>query len=233
VRRDEYRVLITDVRLRVVARFLKLTMVKIKVCGITNLADAEKALEFGADMLGFNFYPPSPRSIAPEKAREILQGLPAGSFNVALFVNEAKEKVQEIIARGQLANGQQPYGGLQFHGEESADFCRGWSIKVIKAFRVKEKKSLAGMKDFPADFYLLDSWSAGYGGSGEPFPWAWLDEIDTNKLILSGGLRVENVGAAIRRIHPFGVDVCSGVEARPGIKDHVRLKEFIFAAKDA
>jgi len=89
------------------------------------------------------------------------------------------------------------------------------------------------MKDFPADFYLLDSWSTGYGGSGERFPWEWLDGIDTNKLILSGGLRVDNVADAIHRIHPFGVDVCSGVEARPGIKDHVRLKEFILAAKGA
>ncbi|TMA97900.1 MAG: phosphoribosylanthranilate isomerase [Deltaproteobacteria bacterium] len=207
--------------------------VKVKVCGITNLADAEKALEYGADMLGFNFYPPSSRSIAPEKAREILQALPAGSFNVALFVNAAKEKVQEIIAHGQLPGGQQAYSGLQFHGEENATFCRGWGMKVIKAFRVKEKNSLADMKDFPADFYLLDSWSTGYGGSGEQFPWEWLDGIDTNKLILSGGLRVDNVADAIHRIHPFGVDVCSGVEARPGIKDHVRLKEFILAAKGA
>ena len=207
-------------------------MVNVKVCGITNLADAEKALEFGADMLGFNFYAPSPRSIAPEQAREIQQQLPAGAFNVALFVNEAKEKVQQMIDHGQLADGR-TYSGLQFHGDESADFCRGWGMKVIKAFRVKEKTSLASMKNFPADFYLLDSWSAGYGGSGEPFPWEWLEGIDTNKLILSGGLRVENVADAIRQIHPFGVDVCSGVEARPGIKDHVRLKEFIFAAKSA
>jgi phosphoribosylanthranilate isomerase len=207
-------------------------MVNVKVCGITNLADAEKALEFGADMLGFNFYPPSPRSIAPENAHEILRQLPASTFGVALFVNEGKEKVREILAKSQLG-GAQLYSGLQFHGEESAAFCRGWSMKVIKAFRVKEKTSLAGMKEFPADFYLLDSWSAGYGGSGAPFPWEWLEGIDTNKLILSGGLRVENVADAIRQIHPFGVDVCSGVEARPGIKDHVRLKEFIFAAKGA
>src|SRR6266545_2059533 len=151
-----------------------LMTVKVKVCGITNLADAEKALEYGADMLGVNFYPPSSRSIAPEKAREILQALPGG---------------------------RQAYSGLQFHGEENAIFCRGWGMKVIKAFRVKEKNSLAGMKDFPVDFYLLDSWSTGYGGSGERFPWEWLDGIDTNKLILSGGLRVNNVADAIHRLH--------------------------------
>jgi phosphoribosylanthranilate isomerase len=208
-------------------------MVKVKVCGITNLADAEKALEFGADMLGFNFYPPSPRSIALEKARAILQGLPADSFNVALFVNEAKEKIHEIITHSWLPDGRQAYSALQLHGEESPDYCRGWNTTVIKAFRVKDKTSLAAMSDFPADYYLLDSWSAGYGGSGQQFPWNWLDGVDTNKLILSGGLRVENVADAVRRIHPFGIDVCSGVEARPGIKDHVRLKEFIFAAKGA
>jgi phosphoribosylanthranilate isomerase len=207
--------------------------VTVKVCGITNLTDAEKALEFGADMLGFNFYPASPRFIMPEKARKILQQLPAGSFNVALFVNETKKRVEEILAGGELSDGRQAYGGLQFHGEESATFCHGWTMKVIKAFRVKEKNSLSGMKDFPADFCLLDSWSIGYGGSGEQFPWEWLEGIEANKLILSGGLRVENVADAIARIHPFGVDVCSGVEARPGIKDHVRLKEFILAAKGA
>ena len=205
--------------------------VQVKVCGITNLADAEKALEFGADMLGFNFYQPSPRAIAAGKAREIIERLPATSFNVALFVNEAREKAEQVIAAGQLADGRPAYSGLQFHGDESAQYCRGWPMKVIKAFRLKEKDSLAGMKDFPANFYLLDSWTVGYGGSGSAFPWAWIDGLDTSKLILSGGLRVENVVEAIRRIHPFGVDVCSGVEARPGIKDYGKLKDFIDAAK--
>ena len=205
--------------------------VQVKVCGITNLADAEKALEFGADMLGFNFYQPSPRAIAAGKAREIIERLPATSFNVALFVNEAREKAEQVIAAGQLADGRPAYSGLQFHGDESAQYCRGWPMKVIKAFRLKEKDSLAGMKDFPADFYLLDSWTVGYGGSGSAFPWAWIDGLDTSRLILSGGLRVENVVEAIRRIHPFGVDVCSGVEARPGIKDYGKLKDFIDAAK--
>ena len=208
-------------------------MTKVKVCGITNLADAEKALEFGADALGFNFYPPSPRCIAPEEARAVLQRLPEGSCNVAVFVNEPKEKVREIIAQGELANGRQAYSALQFHGEESQEYCRGWSMKVIKAFRVREKKSLEGMEQFPADFYLLDSWSSGYGGSGAAFSWEWLEGLKTEKLILSGGLSIENVVEAIRRIHPYGVDVCSGVETRPGIKDHAKLKEFILAAKGA
>jgi len=208
-------------------------MTKVKVCGITNLADAEKALEFGADALGFNFYPPSPRCIAPEEARAVLQRLPEGSCNIAVFVNEPKEKVREIIAHGELANGRQAYSALQFHGDETQEYCRGWSMKVIKAFRVREKKSLEGMEQFPADFYLLDSWSLGYGGSGAAFLWEWLEGLKTEKLILSGGLSIENVVAAIRRIHPYGVDVCSGVETRPGMKDHAKLKEFILAAKGA
>ena len=208
-------------------------MTKVKVCGITNLADAEKALEFGADALGFNFYPPSPRCIAPEEARAVLQRLPEGCCNIAVFVNEPKEKVREIITHGELANGRQAYSALQFHGDESQEYCRGWSMKVIKAFRVREKKSLEGMEQFPADFYLLDSWSSGYGGSGAAFSWEWLEGLKTEKLILSGGLSIENVVEAIRRIHPYGVDVCSGVETRPGIKDHAKLKEFILAAKGA
>jgi phosphoribosylanthranilate isomerase len=208
-------------------------MIKVKVCGITNLVDAQMALDFGADALGFNFYPPSARCIAPPEARAILQQLPEGSCNVALFVNESREKVHDVIAYGKQPNGRQAYSYLQFHGDESADYCRGWSLKVIKAFRVKERKSLKGVERFPADFYLLDSWSAGYGGSGSAFPWEWLEGLNTEKLILSGGLTIENVAAAIRQVRPYGVDVCSSVEARPGIKDHEKLKEFILAAKGA
>lgn len=206
--------------------------VRVKVCGITSLEDAQVSLELGADMLGFNFYPPSPRAIAAERAREILDRLPAAVCNVALFVNESREHVAKIIASsvGERGLG---YRALQFHGDETAEYCRGWSLPVIKALRLNTKDALAGMNDFPADFYLLDSWSAGYGGSGETFPWEWLDGCDARKLILSGGLRADNVASAIRRVRPFAVDVCSGVESRPGIKDHGKLKEFIDAAKSA
>jgi phosphoribosylanthranilate isomerase len=208
-------------------------MIKVKVCGITNLADAEKSLECGADALGFNFYSPSPRCITPDKARTILRELPEQCCNVALFVNAPKEKVREILTYGALAKGRQAFSGLQFHGDESAEYCREWDMKVIKAFRIKDKKSLEGMGDFPADFYLLDSWSTGFGGSGHAFPWSWLEGTKTEKIILSGGLSIENVAEAVRRIQPYAVDVCSGVEAGPGIKDHAKLKEFILAAKGA
>ena len=186
-------------------------MVKVKVCGITNLADAEMALQCGADALGFNFYRPSPRYVTPEKARAIVQAL----------------------SSGESANGRAGYDFVQFHGEESSDYCRGWGLRVIKAFRLKDKESLGPIEEFPADFYLLDSWSAGYGGSGASFPWEWLEGINPEKIILSGGLNLDNIADAVRRIHPWGVDVCSGVEARPGIKDHEKIKDFIRAAKES
>ena len=207
--------------------------VMIKVCGITNLGDAEKSLELGADILGFNFYPPSPRCITPETARSIIACLPREAFNVALFVNAPKARVNQVLAVACLPDRGPGFRGLQFHGEENGAYCRGWDLQVIKAFRVKEQASLDAVKGFPADYYLLDSFSEGYGGSGQMFPWEWLAGIDSGKILLSGGLRVDNVAVAIRKIHPFGVDVCSGVEARPGIKDHGKLKEFIDAAKAA
>ncbi len=207
--------------------------VKVKVCGITSLADAEKALELGADMLGFNFYPPSPRFLTPERAGEIIQRLPTDSFNVAVFVNEPRENVSDVVASARLGHGRAGYLAAQFHGEESAAYCSGWSLKIIKAFRLKERSSVMTLSEFPADFYLLDSWSPGYGGSGAAFPWDWADDLEASRLILSGGLCVENVSAAIKRVHPYAVDVCSGVEARPGVKDYAKLKEFIIAAKSA
>ncbi|MBI3062526.1 MAG: phosphoribosylanthranilate isomerase [Deltaproteobacteria bacterium] len=208
-------------------------MVKVKVCGITNLTDALKAVDLGADFLGFNFYPPSPRCIAPEKAREILAALPASVANVALFVNEPKEKVREVLRCGAFPDGRQAFWGLQFHGEEEPEYCRGWEWKVIKAFRVQGRESVDGINDFPADFYLVDSWAPGYGGSGASFSWSWLEGLPADRLLLAGGLDQENVVEGIRRVRPYGVDVCTGVEARPGIKDHEKLKAFIVAAKSA
>jgi phosphoribosylanthranilate isomerase len=207
-------------------------MVKIKVCGITNLEDALAAIDFGADYLGFNFYPPSARCIAPEKAREMIARLPAAIEKFALFVNEPKERVREVLAAGS-ADGKGGFSGVQLHGEETPDYCRGWDLKVIKAFRVKDRDSLRSMADFPADYYLVDSWAPGYGGSGAPFPWSWLEGLKAEKLILAGGLNAENVAEAIRLVRPYGVDVCTGVEARPGIKDHAKLKAFISAVQGA
>ncbi|HEY1373620.1 MAG TPA: phosphoribosylanthranilate isomerase [Candidatus Binatia bacterium] len=204
-------------------------MVKIKVCGITNLEDALAAIEFGADYLGFNFYPPSARCITAEKAHEMIARLPAAIGKFALFVNEPKARVREILAAG----GADGFSGVQLHGEEPPEYCRGWDVKVIKAFRVKDRESLRSMADYPADYYLVDSWAPGYGGSGAPFPWSWLDGVKAEKLILAGGLNMDNVVEAIRLVRPYGVDVCTGVEARPGVKDHAKLKAFISAVQSA
>jgi phosphoribosylanthranilate isomerase len=208
-------------------------MVKVKVCGITNTADAVKAVEFGADALGFNFYPPSPRYIAPERAREILLELPRSLCKAALFVNKPREAVRKVIEICSRADGEPLFTALQFHGDESPDDCRDWNLKVIKAFRIRDENSVKTIEAFPADFYLLDSWHPGYGGSGEAFPWDWARQLKTDRLILAGGLDFENVTEAIRTIHPYGVDVCTRVEAKPGIKDHEKLKRFIETAKAA
>jgi phosphoribosylanthranilate isomerase len=204
-------------------------MVKVKVCGITNLDDARVAVEYGADYLGFNFYAPSPRCITPERAHDIMARLPAAVAKFALFVNEPEETIRRVLAAG----GGVGFSGVQLHGEESAEFCRGWDLTVIKAFRVKDRDSLQAMENFPADYYLVDTYAPGYGGSGEAFPWSWLEGLRSEKLILAGGLHAGNVAEAIRQVRPYGVDVCTGVEAAPGVKDHEKLKAFISAAKGA
>lgn len=208
-------------------------MVKVKVCGITNLDDALKAVEYGADALGFNFYPPSPRFVEPEKAQTILAALPQRLFNVAVFVNEPKERVEQVLNYGLLSGGRQAFEALQLHGDETPEYCRGWDLKVIKAFRIRDRDSVSRIHGFPADFYLLDAWAPGYGGSGSSFPWSWLSGLNSDRVILAGGLDADNVREAIRLLRPYGVDVCTGVETKPGTKDHEKLKEFIRAAKSA
>jgi phosphoribosylanthranilate isomerase len=208
-------------------------MVKVKVCGITNAEDALRSIEYGADALGFNFYPPSARSITPGQARIILAKLPEGLCKVALFVNESRDHVQEVLDTCRSPQGRQLFTALQFHGEESGEYCRGWNLKVIKAFRVKDQPSLQAMSGFPADLYLVDSWAPGYGGSGTRFPWSWLQGLPSDRIILAGGLDPGNVAEAIVAVRPYGVDVCTGVEARPGIKDHAKIQEFIRVAKSA
>jgi phosphoribosylanthranilate isomerase len=162
-----------------------------------------------------------------------VHALPAVGCNVALFVNETKERVHQVLSSGVLEDGRQGYQAVQFHGDENEGYCRDWDLRVIKAFRLKDRDSARQVDDFPADYYLLDSWSAGYGGSGASFPWEWLDGLNPEKIILSGGLNLRNIAEAVRRIRPYGVDVCSGVEVRPGVKDHEKIKEFILAAKGA
>ncbi len=206
-------------------------MVKVKICGVTSVADALKAVEYGADALGFNFYPPSPRYIPPGRAAEILPEVPPEICTVGLFVNETREHVTSVLRT--CRSGEGPgLTALQFHGDEDRGFCRRWPLKVIKAFRVRDRETLGEIEGYPVDYYLLDSWSRElFGGSGSAFTWSWLREPMARPVILAGGLDIDNVSEAVRVAKPFGVDVCTGVEAVPGRKDHQRLKDFIAAAK--
>ena len=205
-------------------------MVKVKICGVTNPDDALRAVEYGADALGFNFYLRSPRYIQPEDASVILRELPAGICTAGLFVNESRQHVKSVL-RACRAGGGPGLTAAQFHGDEDPNYCTRWPLKVIKAFRVRNAETIRKIAEYPVDYYLLDSWSPGFGGSGSTFVWGWLDVPVARPVIVAGGLDVKNVGVAVRGLKPFGVDVCTGVEATPGRKDHERMKDFIAAAK--
>jgi phosphoribosylanthranilate isomerase len=197
---------------------------KIKVCGITSYEDAKLALDLGADALGFNCFPPSPRYIDPQASRSIIRKLPPFGIAVGLFVNEADPSEVEQKAR---------YMGvqvLQFHGDESPDYCRRFGKwAVIKAVRIGTEPIPENLDEFPAQAFLLDSKDdALYGGTGKTFAWSLAEGIASLRpVILAGGLRADNVGEAIRRLNPYAVDVCSGVECRPGKKDPAKLRDFM------
>jgi len=201
-------------------------MVKVKVCGITSLKDAEKAVELGADALGFNFYPKSPRFITKVHAKDIIRMLPPFVTPVGIFVNETMDKIMEFMYFSGVRV-------LQLHGEETPEFCMRISRPVIKAIRVAGPESLQGLPRYPVTAFLLDSAVEGYGGSGQSFDWDLAVEAKKfGKIILSGGLTPENVVEAIEKVRPYAVDVCSGVETAPGRKDHAKLQDFIAAVKN-
>jgi phosphoribosylanthranilate isomerase len=198
--------------------------VKVKVCGITTYRDAVLALDLGADALGFNFYPGSPRYVDPQSARAIIQKLPPFGVFVGLFVNADTPAFVAEVAR---AAGVQV---LQLHGDETPEYCRALSDWIlIKALRIGDKPIETSAGEYPVQALLLDARDeALYGGTGKSFDWNLAREIGmTRPLILAGGLRAENVAAAIRMVRPYAVDVCSGVESRPGTKDAARLAEFM------
>ena len=207
-------------------------MVKVKVCGITNLEDALSALAAGADALGFNFYRRSPRYIAPEDARRIISELPpAAVLCVGVFVNEDSAAT---VARMAAESG---VGALQLHGEESPEYCAELGAhRVIKALRVGEDFAPERATVYCADSILLDAFSkSARGGTGETFDWelARRTREVVARLYLAGGLTVENVGDAIAAVGPYAVDVCSGVERAPGRKDSLRMRAFVSAVRAA
>ena len=201
-------------------------MTKVKICGITNKDDALAAAEFGADALGFVFYPKSPRYIEPERAREIIEELPPFVTSVGVFVNEWKEKVEEIIEVSGI-------GAVQLHGEESPAYCASFrNVKVIKAFRVSDEFDPERLHDYTVDACLLDAYSKdAYGGTGETFSWEIARRASAyGRIILAGGLTPENVAQAIREAKPYAVDVSSGVERSPGVKDQEKVRAFLARA---
>ncbi len=196
-------------------------MTWIKICGITNMEDGLKAASLGVDALGFIFAP-SPREVGPDVAQKIIRALPPHPLKIGVFVNEDPDEVLRVVEFCDL-------NGLQFHGEESPEYCRIFSLPVIKAIRIKDMESLSDMERYPDVTLLLDTYSsAKAGGTGNPFPWEIaLKAKERRNFILSGGLNQDNVGEAISRVRPWGVDVSSGVEMVPGKKDHLRMNDFV------
>ncbi|HEX8738447.1 MAG TPA: phosphoribosylanthranilate isomerase [Pyrinomonadaceae bacterium] len=206
-------------------------MTKVKICGITNLEDALLSAKFGADALGFNFYAKSPRSVAPEKAREIIEQVPPEILKVGVFVNESLEKIREIAETAKL-------NAIQLHGEETPEFVREiktkTNLEIIKAFRVSPEFNLENVLRYEVDAILLDAYSPEeHGGTGETFDWEIAGKVREifPKMYLAGGLTHENIVRAVGNLNPYGVDVCSGIESRKGVKDKIKLINFITKAK--
>ena len=204
---------------------------RVKICGITRIADARAAAEAGADAIGLVFYPPSPRFLSIERACEIRDTLPPFVQTVALFVNPDAAQVSQVIGRVHPAL-------LQFHGEESPEFCAQFGLPYVKAHRVRSGvnsavSALEYLRPFSqAAAWLFDSHVPEYGGVGEIFDWSLVPATD-KPVILSGGLSTTNVAAAIRSVRPWGVDVSSGVEAAKGIKDAAKIAAFIKEVRNA
>ncbi len=200
--------------------------VRVKVCGITRPEDAEAASTMGADMLGLNFYPKSPRFLELERAREVRDRAGHETAVVGVFVNASREFVAERVRELRL-------GIVQFHGDEPEEFLAGWSVPVIRALRLKPGERFDSSACRHASYVLVDTFHPGfYGGTGRTRPLADLHGADLSRVIISGGLNPENVGEAVA-LRPWAVDVASGVESAPGIKDHDKLRRFIENAKSS
>jgi phosphoribosylanthranilate isomerase len=201
---------------------------RVKICGITRPGDARAAAEAGADAIGLVFYPPSPRYLSAERALEIRDALPPFVQTVALFVNPDAAQVAQVIGRLRPAM-------LQFHGEETPQFCAQFGMPYVKACRVRQGVDLLEyLRPFSsAAAWLLDSHVEEYGGVGERFDWSIVPRRLERPLILSGGLAPHNVAEAIRRVRPWGVDVSSGVESAKGIKDPAKIAAFIAEVRNA
>jgi phosphoribosylanthranilate isomerase len=200
-------------------------MVKIKVCGITNIDDALLALSLEVDMLGFVFAE-SRRRITAVNASKIIDALPPSILKVGVFVNEQEKRVRQILELCRLDI-------LQFHGDESPEYTQNFREKIIKSFRIKDKDFLKDIPKYKTSAYLLDAYSRkAYGGTGAVFNWDLAIKAKKfGPIILAGGLNPDNVVEAIKKVQPYGVDISSGVESYPGKKDKKKLEEFVKRAR--
>jgi phosphoribosylanthranilate isomerase len=204
---------------------------RIKICGLTSVEDAERAVSAGADAMGLVFYPKSPRYIEPDRAAVIARSVGPFVTTVGLFVDATHAEIESVLSKV-------PLQLLQFHGSESPCFCASFGRPFIKAIRMAEGIDVPAIEKAYADSgalgLLLDSYSpAAPGGTGEVFAWERIPEVRRLPLILAGGLMPENVAAAVRQVRPYAVDVSSGVETAPGRKDSARIAAFVRAARSA
>jgi phosphoribosylanthranilate isomerase len=200
-------------------------MTFIKICGITNLDDALAAVDAGADALGFNFYKPSRRYVAPDAARKIISELPASILTVGVFVNESSPQSVEDLATGAGVT------AIQLHGDESPSYCRDLKSRyVIKALAAGSDFDTQRATEYDVEAILLDTKDDTLrGGTGRVFDWSIAQRVSRTvpKLFLAGGLGLQNIEDAIRSVDPYGVDACSALEEMPGKKDHERLRAFV------
>lgn len=210
---------------------------KVKICGLTRAEDVRVAVDAGANALGFVFYPASPRFIAPETAASLIRGLPPFVMSVGLFVNANLEELQNVVATA-------PVQLLQFHGDETVAQCAALAKSVqrpfLRAFRVKPDTSATDLLECDAEYraasplfsgLLLDTFVDSFGGSGKVFDWSLIPKELAPRVVLSGGLSVQNVNDAVRRVRPFALDISSGVELAKGIKDEAKLRAFMQAVQ--
>ena len=193
----------------------------IKICGLTRLEDAELSLHLGADLLGFNFYKPSPRYIEPAAAAKIINQLPAETQIVGIFVNASPDQIAQVAK-------QCPLHYAQLHGDETPKTCKAveaLGLKVIKALRIRKIDDINQCDHYDVKTILLDAFHEElYGGTGHAFDWSWIKNKPTNKnFLLAGGITPDNITDALT-VGIYGIDLCSGIESAPGIKDRQKLK---------